>query len=79
MGLRQNSGEQLTPQAPESAPRLFQGITEFCPSKTEDGTDYRTVVKGKFCIIWGKNSLLGESATSHQGLTQKPKAVGEYV
>lgn len=67
-------------KALESTPWVFQGISEkFCPSKTDDGTDYRAVIKEKFCIIWDKNSLLGESATSYQGITQKDQKLLESM
>ncbi|KAM7329117.1 hypothetical protein ACRRTK_010730 [Alexandromys fortis] len=38
-----------------------------------DETDYRTVIKEKFCVAWDKNSLTGESATLYQGIIQKDK------
>lgn len=66
-------------KALESAPWLFKGIAEFYPLKTDDGTDYRTVIKEKFCIIWDKNSWLGESATSYQGITQKDQTLLESM
>ncbi|XP_005351157.1 NACHT, LRR and PYD domains-containing protein 14 [Microtus ochrogaster] len=36
-----------------------------------DGTDYRIVIKEKFCVAWDKNSLTGESATLYQRIIKK--------
>ncbi|CAO2582698.1 NACHT, LRR and PYD domains-containing protein 14 [Lemmus lemmus] len=44
-----------------------------------DGTDYRTVIKEKFCVAWDKNSLSGESATLYQGIIQKDQKLLENI
>ncbi|OBS75877.1 hypothetical protein A6R68_17672, partial [Neotoma lepida] len=41
--------------------------------------NYRTVIKEKFCIIWDKSSLLGESATLNRGITEKDQKLLERM